>query len=444
MVFVKPYMKKITDFICHTAWPDLPGAVQHQAKRCLMDSLGSMLAGFETPVTSIMTSFACQNFSGSEATILVNGRKASAVGAALANGFAANALDIDDGYRLAKGHPGACLLPVLLAAVEINPGITGKEFLTSLVIGYEIGIRAALIQHQRLSSYHASGSWGAVAGAAVAGRLLGLDSRQIRSAMGVAEYHAPLALMMKGIENPSMVKDSIGWGAMVAMSSALLAQKGFTGIEPLFTEEQGANLAAELGSVYRMLDLYFKPYAACRWAQPAIKAALQVFEKNRLSVQQVKRIRVTTFAAARALNCGPPQNTEQAQYNLAFPIAAALVDGEVGPRQVLPPRIFGKDLLELAAKVSVDMDPDMDKAFPVQTLAQVGIDTYDGRSFWSDLTGAPWEPPHDLPSDQELLIKFQSLASPILGAASTRELAGLIMQLDAQDSLDAIMRLCVP
>ena len=93
-----------------------------------------------------------------------------------------------------------------------------------------------MTRHATYATYHSSGSWGAVAGAAFVARLLGCGRETTRRAMGTAEYHAPIAPMMKGIETPSMGKDSIGWGCMVAMSSVLLAMGGFTGITPLFND----------------------------------------------------------------------------------------------------------------------------------------------------------------------------------------------------------------
>jgi len=223
------------DFILSTTWAGLPTAVQHQAHRCLLDGLGALIAGTQTPVAAIMADFAAGQFGGDEATILRDGRRASMVGATLANGFAANALDIDDGFRPVKGHPGVCVLPVLLALAQARP-LAGADFLTALVIGYEIGIRAGRIRHATYSVYHSSGSWGAIAAAAVAGRVLGLERPALRQALGAAEYHAPIAPMMKGIDRPSMGKDSTGWGAMVGMASALMAGQGFTGVDPLFDD----------------------------------------------------------------------------------------------------------------------------------------------------------------------------------------------------------------
>ena len=102
-------------FTLNIRWEDLPAGVQHQAKRCLMDTLGALIAGSQTPVAEIMRKTAREQFGGDQATIMVTGERVSAAGAALANGFFGNALDIDDGYRNVKGHPHVrchrCWLP---------------------------------------------------------------------------------------------------------------------------------------------------------------------------------------------------------------------------------------------------------------------------------------------------------------------------------------------
>ena len=181
------------NFILETKWNTLPENIQHQAKRCLLDALGALIAGHKTPVADLMNSFAKEQFKGDDATILVKGNKLSSSGAALVNGFANNALDVDDGYRNVKGHPGACILPVILAAGEMVPRVTGKQFLTALVVGYEVAIRAGVIRHATYETYHSSGSWGAIGGTAAAGKLLGLSRERLCHALGAAEYPAPIA-----------------------------------------------------------------------------------------------------------------------------------------------------------------------------------------------------------------------------------------------------------
>jgi 2-methylcitrate dehydratase PrpD len=434
---------KVLRFISDTRFEDLPENVIHQAKRCLLDTLGALLAGSDTPVVRIMNSFATKHFRGTEATVLVSGERVSPIGAALANGYACNALDIDDGYRMVKGHPGGCVLPVLLAASEAAAYTSGADFLAALVIGYEVAIRAGLIRHALFQAYHSSGSWGAIGAAAAAGRVLGLDQSTLREAMGVAEYHAPISPMMKGIEKPSMVKDSIGWGTMVAMASTLMAQEGFTGIEPLFSESPNRKWLEGLGNEYLILNLYFKPYAVCRWSQPAVVGVLKVMKQNDLRPQSISRIRVLTFEAAATLSRDHPKNTEEAQYNLAYPLAAALVDGQVGPRQVLPPRIFDDSLLELANRVEVEIAPEFEEVFPQKTYAEVVIHTKDGRELSSGRVEPMWEPPHGLPADAELEAKFVGIVKPVLGFQKVKEITRMIWDFEKMDGIKPLINGCI-
>ncbi|MGD9016034.1 MAG: MmgE/PrpD family protein [Desulfobacterales bacterium] len=429
-------------FIHDLKWEALAADLQHQAKRCLMDALGALIAGAETPPARIMANIAERQFGGTEATILVGGAKTSAGGAVLANGFAANALDIDDGYRLIKGHPGACVLPVILTAAEVTPSCSGAEFLTALIIGYELGIRAGLIRHARSETYHCSGTWGAIGGAAAAGRIMGLDRSRLRHALGAAEHHAPFSPMMKGIDTPSMGKDSIGWGAMVAMLSVLMAREGFTGIEPIFSDTPEPGWIEGLGNDWQIFHLYFKPYAACRWAQPAVDGALKIKAEAGLQASDISEIRIRSFKEACALITRPPTNTEEAQYNIAFPVAAALIDDEVGPHQVLPPRIFDSDLKSLLLKIRTEVVQEYNEAFPVKTYAEVVIRTHEGETISSGRMEPRWEAPSTLPSDKELEEKFCRLVSPILGESRCGELVRMLWDFEGEPRAGILIDCC--
>jgi 2-methylcitrate dehydratase PrpD len=435
-------MDHAIDFTLQTRWTDLPAEVRHQSKRCLLDALGALIAGSQTPVAGLVEAFTRQQCGGNQATILVSGNRVSAAGAALANGFFGNALDIDNGYRNVKGHPGACALPPVLAGAQLVGACTGREFLTTLVIAYELGICAGLIRHANYTCYHASGSWGAVAGAAAVGRLLGFSPEQVSHAMGAAEYHAPIAPMMKGIETPSMGKDAIGWGCMVAVLSALMAGAGFTGIRPLFNDAPNPAWVSGLGTVWNILNLYFKPHAACRWGQPAVAGALAIVHNHQLAPDQIRRIRVRTFEAATRLPNDPPKDTEATQYNLAFPVAAALLDGAVGPEQVLPPRLHDPELLSLLDRVSTEAAPEFEAEFPAKAPAEVIVETTDGQTFSSGRIEAPWEPPNTLPSDGDLEAKFLWLTGPVLGETKARALMEKIWSADRWESIDPLLDGC--
>jgi 2-methylcitrate dehydratase PrpD len=191
------------------------------------------------------------------------------------------------------------------------------------------------------------------------------------------------------------------------------------------------------------LNLYFKPYAACRWAQPAIAGALKVSKDNEIIPEDIVRIQVRTFKEAKSLSDIHPQNTEEAQYNLAFPLAAALIDGEVGPEQILPPRIFSSQILKLADKVDTEVSELFDQLFPEKTCAEVIVHTESGASFSSDTMEAPWEPPDNLPSDSEIEEKFHGLVDPILGVQQTHQLCSLIWNLDNCYNIQELIGLCL-
>jgi 2-methylcitrate dehydratase PrpD len=191
----------------------VPPEVIQRARICLLDLAGACLAGADIKGTRILLDFAASQMAGAgEATVIRAGRKLPRVAAALVNGFIANALDIDDGYRLVKGHPGAAVFPVVLAAAE-NEDATGKALLEALIVGYEIAIRAGVILHGHYGFYHGSGSWGAIGSAAGVVRLLGLSPEQTGHALGIAESYAPLVPEIRAVEHPSMApKDGIPWG----------------------------------------------------------------------------------------------------------------------------------------------------------------------------------------------------------------------------------------
>jgi 2-methylcitrate dehydratase PrpD len=236
--------------------------------------------------------------------------------------------------------------------------------------------------------------------------------------------------MVKGIDVPCTGKDSLGWGNMTGLVSVFIAGRGFTGVKPLFSEAPEKELLMGLGRQYEILNLYFKPYAACRWAQPAAAGCLKPVSKHRLAPADIARVRVRTFAAAASLTRVPPRNTEEAPYNLAFPVAAALLDGVVGPAQVLPPRLFDRDVLDLAARLDVEVAPEFEERFPAGAVASVEITTTAGKRVDSGVVEARWEPPDTLPTDDELREKFVWLARPVLGDARARSLLDLFWSFD--------------
>jgi 2-methylcitrate dehydratase PrpD len=167
-------MKPI-EFIRTLRWEQIPENVQHQVKRCLLDTIGSAIAGKRMMLSRIIYDFAAEVNGGQGAHLWLDGREVSPVGAALAHGMTIDALDIHDNFNQAKGHAGVAVVPAALATLGLKPDarISGQELLTTLAIGYEVALRAGLALHATVCDYHSSGAWNALGCAAIVARRLG-------------------------------------------------------------------------------------------------------------------------------------------------------------------------------------------------------------------------------------------------------------------------------
>ncbi len=322
----------------------MPADVVAQAQRCVLDLIGVAAGGARTPAASIVNAYAASHMTSraSEARLLFDGRRASRAGAAFAGATTIDALDAHDGHVLTKGHAGVAVLPALLAAIDGGAACDGAEFLTCVVLGYEIGTRAGIALHTSVPDYHCSGAWNALACAAIVARLLRLDAMRLREALGIAEYAGPRGQILRVCAHPTMLKDGSSWGAHAGVTAALLASDGFTGAPALTIEDDEVRaLWSDLGQRWRIREQYFKAYPVCRWAQPAIEAALALKREHGFDVADVDRVGIESFREAIDLGsqCPSPATTDEAQYSLPYGVAAALAFERVGAEEVNTGRV---------------------------------------------------------------------------------------------------------
>ena len=380
----------------------------------LLDLTGVLAAGWRTELSRIARDIAVEQFGGAGAVPL-DGRPASPSGAAMAVAFTIDALDAHDGYKPAKGHAGCASLAAALATSP--PGESGPGFMARLVLGYEIGCRAGTALHATASDYHTSGAWMAIACAAIASRALGLDADRTREAMGIAEYHGPRSPMMRCIDHPTMVKDGSGWGALSGVSAAALAARGFTGA-PAELLGVAAGHWHDLGTRWLVAEQYVKPEPVCRWAQPAVHAALALRAEHGVEPAAIEAIEVASFAEAVRLVARHPRTTEEAQYSLPYPVAAALARGTVGPDEIAGDALRDPIIGALADRVTMRERPGLSALFPARRVAEVTLRLRDGRTFASGPTEARGDPEAPLGADA-IRGKFRRYAEPVLGRERT-------------------------
>ncbi len=433
---VPMYSDRSKDFIAflhELQYDDLPEDVRAFARRWLLDLIGVAAGGSRFDLSRIIRNHAADHFGAGRhgARMLFDGRRVSPAGAALAGGMTIDALDGHDGHKLTKGHVGCGILPALLAFSDAEEENSGQAFLTSLVLGYEIGSRAGIALHRTASDYHTSGAWIAVACAGLGARALGLNLTKTRDAIGIAEYHGPRSQMMRCIDHPTMLKDGSGWGAMSGVSAAYLAADGFTGAPALTVEDTAvADLWSDLGHRWCIFEQYYKPFPVCRWAQPSVRAILNLRAEYDVSAADVAHIEVTTFHQSKRLATRQPQSTEEAQYSTSFPAAVAMVRGVIGPDDITGDSLQDPEILRLSTGMIIEESDTYNQAFPARRFAHVTLVLHDGRRLTSQPTEASGDPESPA-SEAEIRAKFHAYTAPVLGAQRAEEIESAVDALES-------------
>jgi 2-methylcitrate dehydratase PrpD len=425
---VVPALSRVTDFALRRPVSEFPETAREAAALQFLDTMGILVASGPMAAGVIARDVAALLYSagpgGPSARMLFDGRSVSLAGAAFAAATQTDNLDGHDGYQPTKGHIGVVAVPGLAALAEGLEDLTGPEALAALITCYEIAGRAALALHATVSDYHTSGAWNALGVAAMAGRLRGQGDGVLREALGIAEYHGPRSQMMREIATPTMLHDGSGWGAMVGLSSAILAEHGFTGA-PAITVE-APEVAAhwdDLGRFWQIEHQYVKPYPVCRWAHAAIDATRALVLAHDLTPDAIRSIEVNSFRYATTLFPGMPDTTSKAQYSLAFALACMALYRRIGVEQITGAGLSDPAVAAFLPRITLQEAARHEQRFPAGRWADVTITTADGRILASGDTHARGGPEAPF-SRVEVIGKFMEFAAPVLGqvrAAAIRD-----------------------
>lgn len=405
-------------FAQNLAFTDLPAHTRYLVKTSLLDILGVAAGASRNHTSRCLQHYAIEHHGAGPLTsrLLFDGRAVHPLGAACAGGFCIDSLDAHEGHFTSKGHAGATVVPALLALAdarrEQGRALSGKELLTVLAIGYETALRAGAALMDSASDYHASGAFSGLGVVCGAARLLKLDEATFLHALGIAEYFGPRCPMMRLIDHPSMLRDAHGAGAHAGVNAVLLAQAGVTGAPAETAALPDAQQHwQDLGQRWEIDAQYFKPWPVCRWAQPALTAATSLMQAMpTFSASEIEQIRVETFHESMRLQGHQPANADEAQYGLAFPLAALLVRGQLGANEVTGDAIGAEDILALSQKIEIVEADDLSARFPNEILSRVHIRLRDGRILQSPTTAAKGDPETAM-SEQEFRDKFRLLAA---------------------------------
>jgi 2-methylcitrate dehydratase PrpD len=413
---------KIVNFIKEMRYDRLPATTRACATRALIDAVGCMLAGIDTPVGQGVGRVGLKFPHPGGSTIIGTSTDISPFIAAMANSFRANALDGDDGHRASRLHAGGVIIPAALAACE-QGDCSGDRFMEALVLGYELGHRAGIVS-QKDTAYFGSAYGATYGAAAAAAHILGLSAEETLSSLGICEMHAPNCLLMGWITSRRipMIKEGMGWSAATGLMAACLAQEGVTGTLTIYEDAREISRIDRLGQDYEIEKNYYKPLPSCRWSHSPLESLLGLIKDHSLTADQVRRVRVRTFDRAARLDNPRPRTAEDAQYSIPFILATALLEGDFAPRHHREEYLFNERILGLSERIEVIQDPELEPLYPDYIISVLEVETVKGEKYSREnkIVLGDWSRPL---SDQQIDDKFRKFSE---GAVTPRQANDLL------------------
>lgn len=422
----------------------LDAQVAHCAQRAVVDWFASLYPGLGMPAVQVLEHTLAEDLDRG-ASRLALGRSATVRAAALINGTAAHAAEVDDSFREAMYHPGAATIAAALAVAQAVHA-SGPQLLKAVVLGYEVSTRIGMVMGRaHYKHWHNTGTMGAFGAAAAAGHLLGLNEDAFASALAIAATFT--AGLQQAFRLESMAKPlHAGRAADAGVLAAQLAQGGMRSSLDVLEGDSGLGVAMSdgpqwqgigdtLGRDFHITRLTFKNHIGCGHTFPAIDGALELQRLHGFTHADVEALHLGVYQPA--LDIAPhvdPQTADQARFSLHYMVASALVHGSVRLSAFEPQRLNDPATRALMARISKALDPEVDAGFPARRAARLSVRLHDGRSFthWqSDRKGDP-----ELPlTDADLEGKLIELASPVIGEAAARALLTRIWALDTSPEL---------
>ena len=429
--------KELADYVVSLSYGDLPAGVVHQAKRVILDSLGTMYMGSRKEEAAGVRRFLEEVGASEECTVVGAGFKTELTWAAWANAAHAQVHDCNDGHREAaayggSSHPGRVAIPTALAVGE-KLRASGKDILAAVVVGYDVATRIRGMKDRPPASAYCS--------AAIASRLLGLDADRTRFAIGMAGYHSPRGFPeTRGLDTNFL---SNGYQAKVGIEAAMLAREGLIG--PKIGDDSRLSTRFRnrgLGVDYEVMNVYIKPYPTCRMTHGAVDAILELKEDHRIVPGDVEEVQVSQLTHGMYITedkVGPDSYYKYCQFNLPYIVAAAIADGEVTEYQFTSERIADPALHELAAKVKVTPDEGLDSVYPEGCRpTTVEVKLRDGATLTKRVDYPKGEPRNPL-ADHELLEKFARWSSPSIAHEKAEDIWEALLKLDELEDISEFM-----
>lgn len=428
----------LAGYVSGISFSRLPAEVVHKAKLLIRDGVGNQLGASVIAEPARVAYGLIEEFGGKEqATVTGYGHRAPVPFAAMVNAMLGHGVELDDAHGSALAKSGSLLVPTVLTTGEYLRR-SGEETIAAAVAGYDVMVRVALAINpgHRERGYHTTGAVGAIASAGAASSQFAFDAERAADALGLGAMQS--AGIQAYLDYPCMAKPlSPGKAAFNGTLAAMLVSKSFTGPRHGLESREGffnayadgvdeEQIHGGLGSDYKIMEVGFKPHAACRYAHGPIDAAQEIRRSNAIGAEDIDTITVHMCELAiRQSGRTVTPNLNAAMGSTPFGVALALLHGQNGLVDY-ETGFKDKQVHDVAASINLIAEP----AYGLmgrQAIVEVGLK--DGQTAKHAVSGPKGEP--DLPmSEQELEDKFVGLAQLAVGEQRARALSEQLMGLE--------------
>lgn len=436
-------------------YEDLPQLVVDNSKKFILDLIGNLLASKHVESSKIIVDTVKDMGGIPTSTVVGCNYKTSAPLAALANGTLGHAFDMDDDHREGTQHSSVVVFPAVFALAERYKK-SGKDLITAFVYGSEITIRLgeAFLGQTYYQGFHPTGTCGVFGAAGGAAKIMGLNATQIAYALGIAGSQAAGLLEWKA-QGSWTKRFQAGNPAMGGALGAMMASRNYTSPTTVWEGEDGFiraysykdiwdmnKISEEFGKRWEMADTSIKVHACCRFSAPLADCALDLYKQG-VDVDQVESIlakvnkysiKVLTIPTETKAD---PKTVVDAQFSLPYAIAVGMVKGRETIAEYTNESIRDPKVLELAKKVTWELDPEAEKVYPKYYPCTVIVKMKDGSTYTSHVDYPKGDPENPV-TWEEAVEKFRFMAGHHAGTVEQDKIIDLVSRLETLENLDEL------